>query len=174
MLDGWELTPVFTARSGAPYSIYDLANQNPNNFYVYSRLVLDQTMPATTRVATGTPDQYTVYNFGTINTGSFLNPKTGDSDFGPFPNNMTGRNAFRAPGTWNLDLGMYKGIKFGERTMLQLRLEAFNAFNHANFVINTGSAYLQNGAITGTYGPTSPGCGCTGSRNVQLGAKLVF
>jgi hypothetical protein len=169
VLDGWELAPVFTARTGAPYTIYDLANFN----YIYTRLVLNQTMPARTRVAAGA-DTYTVYNFANINTGSYINPLTGDSDFGPFPNNMTGRDAFGAPGTWNLDMGMYKSVKFGERLLLQLRLEAFNAFNHANFVINTGAAYLQAGTITGTYGPTSPGCGCNGTRNVQLGAKLVF
>ncbi len=160
VLDGWELAPVFTARTGAPYTIYDLANTN----YIYTRLVLNQTMPARTRISAGA-DTFTVYNFANINTGSYINPLTGDSDFGPFPNNMTGRDAFASPGTWNLDMGMYKSVKFGERLLLQLRLEAFNAFNHANFSINTGSAYLQAGTITGTY---------TGTRNVQLGAKVVF
>jgi hypothetical protein len=159
-LDGWELAPVFTARTGAPYTIYDLANTN----YIYTRLVLNQAMPARSRINAGA-DSFTVYNFANINTGSYVNPLTGDSDFGPFPNNMTGRDAFASPGTWNLDMGMYKSVKFGERLLLQLRLEAFNAFNHANFSINTGSAYLQAGTITGTY---------TGTRNVQLGAKVVF
>ncbi len=165
VLDGWELTPILTARTGAPYSIYDLTNTN----YIYTRVVLDQAMPAASRVATGTPNVYNVYNFGNINTGSYVNPTTGDSDFGPFPANMTGRNAFRTPGTWNLDLGMFKNVKFREDKMyLQLRLEAFNAFNHANFTVDTGSAYIFEGAgstITGSY---------TGNRNVQLGAKLVF
>jgi hypothetical protein len=159
-LDGWELAPVFTARTGAPYTIYDLQNTN----FIYTRLVLNQAMPATTRIASGT-DQYTVYNFANINTGSYINPKYGDSDFGPFPDNMTGRDAFKTPGTWNLDLGMYKSVRFTERMLLQLRLEAYNAFNHANFSINTGAAYLQAGTIVGSY---------NGSRNVQLGAKFIF
>jgi len=124
-------------------------------------------MPAATRVASGA-DQYTVYNFANINTGAYVNPLTGSSDFGPFPANMTGRDAFRSPGTWDLDLGMYKNVKFTETKMLQLRLEAYNAVNHANFSINTGSAYIFDGAgstITGQY---------TGNRNVQLGAKFIF
>ncbi len=160
--DGWELAPVFTARTGAPYSIYDLTNTN----YIYTRVLLDQAMPAATRIANGA-DSYTNYNFANIATNSYMNPLTGDSDFGPFPANMTGRDAFKTPGTWNLDLGMYKNVKFGETRFLQLRLEAYNAVNHANYSINTGSAYVVGGAgnITGLY---------NGYRNVQLGAKFVF
>ena len=154
---------MFTARTGAPYSIYDLSNDN----YIVTRVVLDQTMPASTRIAAGA-DTYTIYNFANIATGVYINPKTGDSDFGPFPANMTGRDAFKTPGTWDLDLGIYKNVKFTESKSLQLRLEAYNAPNHANFVINTGSAYIFDGAgstITGQY---------TGNRNVQLGAKFIF
>ena len=163
VLDGWELAPILTARTGAPYTIYDPTNDN----YIYTRVVLDQAAPATSRIASG-PDQYTVYNFANIATGAYVNPLTGSSDFGPFPANMTGRDAFKSPGTWNLDLGMYKNVKFGETKYLQLRLEAYNAFNHANFAINTGSADIFDGAgstITGQY---------SGYRNVQLGAKFVF
>jgi len=163
VLDGWELAPVFTARTGAPYSIYDITNDN----YIYTRVVLDQAAPAATRINSGV-DTYTLYNFANIATGTYINPITGDSDFGPFPANMTGRDAFKTPGTWNLDLGAYKNIQIGERMSLQLRLEAYNAFNHANFGVNTGSAYIVDGTgstITGQY---------NGYRNVQLGAKFIF
>ena len=162
VLDGWELAPVFTARTGAPYSIYDLTHYNGG---VVTRVVLDQAAPASTRIATGA-DQYTTYNFANIATDEYVNPIYGDSDFGPFPSNMTGRDAFKAPGTWNLDLGMYKSIKFTEGKMLQLRLEAYNADNHANYTVTTGGAYLSNGGtVNGQY---------NGYRNVQLGAKFIF
>jgi len=160
---GWELAPVFTARTGAPYTIYDLTNDN----YISTRVVLNQAAPAPTRIAAGT-DSYTVYNFANINTGAYINPITGDSDFGPFPANMTGRDAFRSPGTWNLDLGMYKNVRITESKSLQLRLESYNADNHANFSINTNNAYIIDGTgstITGSY---------NGNRNVQLGAKFIF
>ena len=160
LLGGWELAPIFTARTGAPYTIYDLSGDN----YLYTRVVLDQAMPAATRTVAGT-DTYTIYNFGNIATSTYLNPLTGSSDFGPFPANMTGRNAFRTPGTLDLDLGMYKSFLFTEKTSLQLRLEAFNALNHPNFIVNTGAAYVQAGTITGYY---------NGNRNIQLGAKFIF
>jgi hypothetical protein len=166
LLDGWEIAPVFTARTGAPFTIYDLTN----TYAIYTRVVLDQAMPAATRTNAGA-DSYTMWDFSNIATTPWLNPATGDSDFGPFPSNMTGRNAFRTPGTLDLDLGIYKAVKFTETKELQFRLEAFNAINHANFITNTGAAYMyfdgssNVGTIGGYY---------NGNRNVQLGIKFVF
>ena len=66
-------------------------------------------------------------------------------------------------------VGHRPGINFcqRERVKLQLRLEAYNAVNHANFGYNTGSAYINGGGgnIVGSY---------NGNRNIQLGAKVVF
>jgi hypothetical protein len=166
-LDGWELAPIFTARTGAPYSIYDLSNTNA----IYTRVIANQVIPVNGNLP-GRPSEGTntfgIFDFSQINVNeSYVNPITGDSDFGPFPAGMTGRNYFHTPGTFNLDLGMYKNTRVTERVTVQLRLEAYNAINHANFVVNTGSAYMYSaqGLITGTY---------EGNRNIQIGAKIVF
>lgn len=166
-LDGWELAPVFTARTGAPYSIYDLTNTNA----VYTRVIANQAIPVNGNLP-GRPSEGTntfgIFDFSKINVNeTSVNPITGDSDFGPFPAGMTGRDTFHTPGTFDLDLGIYKNTRITERASLQLRLEAYNAINHANFVVNTGSAYIAQGAglITGTY---------EGNRNIQLGAKIIF
>ena len=88
--------------------------------------------------------------------------------------------------TW--DMSLFKNIPMGERYSIQLRLEAFNAFNHPNF---SGKNYGVNvnqfpnqwspdqpvvfskasnwGTPSSTYG-TGPG----GFRVVQLGAKFFF
>ena len=168
MLDGWELAPIFTARTGAPYSIYDLTNTYGA---FYTRVILNQPLNQNTNLP-GRPSEGTnsfgLFDFSKVNVNeSYVNPITGDSDFGPWPAGMTGRDVFRSPGTWNLDAGAYKNTRITERVSLQLRLEAYNAFNHANFVVNTGSAYIANGQglISGSY---------TGNRNVQLGAKIIF
>jgi hypothetical protein len=119
------------------------------------------------RVSNGT-DSFTIFDFSQVKVDeTYLNKITGDADFGPGNGNTTGRDAFRTPGTWNLDLGMYKNTKINEHAALQLRLESYNAFNHSNFVINTGSAYIASGSglVTGSY---------YGNRNVQLAAKLIF
>ena len=130
----------------------------------------------------GTPNAYQLYNMGNYAIDeSYVNPMTGDADFGPWPANFTGRDYFHTPGNWNLNLGMYKNTRITERATLQLRLEAYNAFNHANFGVNIGGAYIYgcspgscaSGSITGGYGLLSTGA-YGDNRNIQLGAKVVF
>jgi outer membrane receptor protein involved in Fe transport len=166
VLGGWELAPIFTARTGAPYTIYDITNDN----YLYTRVAANQAIPVNgnlPRVNAG-PNTFNIFDFSKINVDeSYLNKITGDADFGPWPANFTGRDYFHQLGTWNLNLGMYKNTRVTERATLQLRLEAYNAVNHANFSINTGSAYMYGGSgfITGGY---------SGSRSVQIAAKMIF
>jgi outer membrane receptor protein involved in Fe transport len=166
VLDGWEFAPIFTARTGAPYTIYDITNDN----FIYTRVAVAGAINPNgnvPRVSNGT-NSFTLFDFSQLPVDeTYLNPITGDADFGPGNSDTTGRNAFHSPGTWNLDLGMYKNTRVTEHATLQLRLEAYDAFNHANFSVNTGSAYIVGGAglITGSY---------NGNRNVQLAAKLIF
>ena len=47
--------------------------------------------------------------------GGYVNPITGNSDFGPYPADMTKRDAFRGPGAWNFDLSLSKRFRFGDR-----------------------------------------------------------
>jgi len=174
LLDGWEFAPVFTARTGAPYSIYDLTNTN----YIYTRVAANEAIPVNgTEFQNAGADTFNIYNFSQIPVSEYVNPLTGDSDFGPFPANMTGRDYFHSPGVYNLDFGIYKNVRFTERMSLQLRLEAYNAFNHSNEYVNIGSAYTVGGAgnITASYGllpNTTPQL--YENRNIQLGAKFIF
>ena len=39
------------------------------------------------------------------------------------------------PGYWNVDTAVIKRIRFKERLGIELRLEAFNVFNHTNFSV---------------------------------------
>ncbi len=117
--------------------------------------------------APGVPDDYEYYQFTNFATGplSYYNPKLGISDDGPWPNNMIGRNTYRAPGNWNLNLGFYKNTRITEKTQLQLRLELYNAFNHANFYIYGADTEVEGPFADGYFG---------GNRNLQLGAKFIF
>jgi hypothetical protein len=172
IFDGWEFAPVFSARTGAPYTIYDITDDN----YIYTRVAANETIPVNgNEFQNGGANTFNIYNFANIPVSEYVNPKTGDSDFGPFPANMTGRNYFHTPGVYNLDLGIYKSIRFTERMSLQLRLEAYNAFNHSNLYVNEGSAYIYGGAgnITASYGNPNNGV-LPENRNVQLGAKFIF
>jgi hypothetical protein len=179
LLDGWEFAPVFSARTGAPYTIYDLTNDN----YFSTRVAANQKLPVNGNLPgdpIAGPNTYDIFDFSKIAVDeSYLNPVTGSADFGPWPANFTGRNYFHAPGVFNLDMGIYKTTRFTERVSMQLRLEAYNAFNHSNLYINESSAYISGGAgfITASYGVPNilllDGANQE-NRNIQLGLKLIF
>ena len=78
ILDGWEFAPVFTARTGAPFTIYDLTNDN----YISTRVIMNQAAPAATRVSSGQPNQYTLYDFSQISVDeNYTSTRiTGDAD----------------------------------------------------------------------------------------------
>jgi hypothetical protein len=175
ILDGWEFAPVLSARTGAPYNIYDLTNQSG---YIYTRVAANQVIPVNgNEFVSAGPNTFNILDFSKIAVSEYISPKIGTSDFGPFPANMTGRDYFHTPGIVNFDMGMYKSVRLTERMSLQLRFEAFNVLNHSNLYVNWGSAYTIGGAgnITASYGVlpnTVPQL--YENRNVQLAAKFIF
>jgi outer membrane receptor protein involved in Fe transport len=79
-----------------------------------------------------------------------------------------GRNSLRGPGFFNMDLSLFRTIRFTEGIEMQLRAEALNALNHPNFA-NPGADISNAGSfgfITSTAGQ--------GSRIFRLGARLSF
>lgn len=81
--------------------------------------------------------------------------------YGTFP-----RNALRGPGRTNFDLAIAKTTPiFRERVKLEIRAEAFNLFNHAEF--NSPSTSITSslfGQVTSTADP----------RIIQLAARFTF
>ncbi len=100
------------------------------------------------------------------------------------------RDILRYGGMENWDMSLLKNIPLGrsEARYLELRLEAFNAFNHPNFT-GQNYGYSVNGpweysdpaslisiSKNGNFGTnqSTPNTGPGGFRVVQLGAKLYF
>ena len=168
ILGGWEFAPIFTASTGSPFSIYDC-----NNAYNFcERAEAGGALPTSGTIGAataGVPDNYMYYNFPSALTsvaGAWYNPKIGNSDFGPYPSNQLGRDRFYGPGSWSFNLGLYKNTKVSERATLQLRLEMYNALNHANFILNNGDTDVAS--YTGVDGYFN------GNRNIQLGGKIIW
>ena len=138
-LGGWTISGIITARSGIPFSVYDYTDNF--NFYSVARLT-----PATpiTNYRTGAPvpsGAAGIFNVMTLPlpaSSAPLDPALGISDFGPFPADMTGRNAFRGPGAWNTDIAISKNFKLTERFNLEFRAEGFDIFNHHNLYVFAG------------------------------------
>ncbi len=71
----------------------------------------------------------------------------------------------QSPGTFSWDAALYKQTQITERIGLQIRMEAFDALNHANLSsLQTNISNAQAGVSTGR----------TGSRVVEFGARLSF
>jgi hypothetical protein len=162
-LGRWELNGIATARTGLPVNVtIDRTNGNvPYGYSVPSSERPDYVSEASVFPAGGqTPNRW-------INLEAFGMPLPGT--FGNL-----GRNALRGPGLWQLDLALAKNIAFSERLRLQLRAEAFNVLNRAQY--GNPNADLSTagnfGAIT-----TPVNVGATGSgtpRQIQLEARISF
>jgi hypothetical protein len=101
-----------------------------------------------------------------INKAAFIAPAPGT--FGTL-----GRNAFRAPGLWQADVGLSRYVTITERLSLRLRADAFNIFNRAQYGAPNADLSLGNfGVITSTV--TSYAAGRGTPREFQLSAKFIF
>jgi hypothetical protein len=178
-LGGWSLTGVFTARTGVPFSAYDYT-YNLNSYGGVPRIVPSTpitSFKATSGPATG-PNQFLLNTIPGPNDLAPFNTTLGISDFGPFPSNMIGRNAFRGPGAWNTDMSLGKKFKLTERFGLDFRAEGFNVFNHHNLYVDEPALSEDNlpssgsFAGTGVIGPALPIIGLKGGLNtIALGGN---
>jgi hypothetical protein len=77
-----------------------------------------------------------------------------------------GRNQFQVPGIANWDMSLFKSTNITERLAAQLRVEAFNLFNHSQF----GVPNMTWG--TPTFGTISSTL--IDERRLQLGLRVTF
>ena len=93
-----------------------------------------------------------------------------------------GRNTFVGPGFWASDMSLFKSFKFTERVALKFSVDAFNIFNHTNFVLaQSGQAaaetthnQLATADNVGGFTNFGQAGGTLNPRNLQLGLKLSF
>jgi len=178
VLGGWSVIPNFSARTGIPFTLWDCTNAG---YVLCPRAMYDTPFHVNyTNTPTGNPNEFNYFSIGNPDT-NYVNPLAGVSDFGPYPATMTGRNVFRAPGTWNLDFAVHKEFSLTERFKVQFRAEAFNLFNHSNlYVVYSNTDLSATSFVTTTRGVNQVNnSGTSGNplpenRNLQLALKLIF
>ena len=83
------------------------------------------------------------------------------------------RNTAWGPHFFNSDMSLTKSVTFHERYTAQLRMDAFNAFNHINLGNPGGSVDGSGGTIGGGPFPAGTG-GTTNPRQLQFTIHLQF
>lgn len=155
VVNGWELTGIWTWRSGFPFSIgsgvdnsFSGVGSDRADFTgtSLSEAVLDPSRPHSELI-----QEY-------FNTSLFV-----PNAVGTFGN--TAKNFLDGPGYFDVDLGLLKNIHITERVSAQFRAEFFNAFNSVNF-----------GQPGSTLGSSSFGVISSASdpRILQFALKLSF
>jgi hypothetical protein len=183
LIGGWQFNSIVRLASGSPISVVDprttfnlstfsgrnMANSNltkeelkelfgvfrtPNGIYFINPSVID---PVTGRAANGTS---VTTNIPTFDGQVFFNVPPGQVG-------QLERNAFDGPGYFNIDASLFKNIRIREEMRVQLRLEAFNVLNRANFVLGSQIPSINSstfGRITSTAAP----------RVLQFAARFEF
>ena len=121
LLSGWTLSSLVQFSSGRPYA----ALLSPACTSVSGVLDFSDCTGA------GGNLNDTAFNQATANSASGINGA------GPTPG--VGLNSFYGPWIESIDLGLSRTFRIKEGHQLQLQVQAFNLFNHANY-------YVQNGA----------------------------
>lgn len=153
---GWRVAAEAQMQSGIPFTVTESTDPfNSGSAY--------GTRP--NRVGLGYLTNPTIKHWFDTSTSSFTVNPTGSGVFG-----TSGRNILRGPGSDNWDISLMKDIHYAERGFVELRLDAFNAFNHPQFGLP--NANIQSGAsVAGAITTTAT---ATNSRELQGAVKVYF
>jgi len=162
--EGWSVNSLFRAQDGRPFTVYERGD--PSNQGLRETYADYNGAPLNYHYHISDPSQ----DF--FNTSAFTTPPAN----GTVGN--TGRNSVRQPGIAQLDVGIFKNFKFGERYSLKFKWEVFNVLNHAMFAVETGNI---DSSGFGKYFATpdvglgfNPVLGTGAQRNMQFGLSVDF
>lgn len=145
----WQVSGIFAAATGTPLIITEGASENTSRPDIMG--------PPVTNNCTHTL-QY-------LNKAAFVPVPISQASGLPVRPGTLGRGAVRGPGYWNTDLSLGKNFRVTERVQFQIRMDAFNAFNHTNLSSFSGDVLNSSfGRFTNTRG----------ARVAQLNARLSF
>jgi hypothetical protein len=157
VLGGWQLNAIATVSSGTPFTVYDTRNVAQQGSH-----------PEITGFAGSRPDLVANPDLGNRTVDQWVSRSSfrrldAVLEAGRFGN--AGRNIARAPGQGILDVSVFKNWNISERVRAQLRIEAFNVTNHANFGVPVNDLVSPNFGRILEAGPP---------RVFQAGLKFLF
>jgi hypothetical protein len=165
-LKGWQINNITTLRSGTPFTVQLGFNRSRNlNTTSFSMHERPDAVPGCDPVLGGA-DRYWDIN-------CFSLPAE-------FTRGNAPRNSVIGPGLLSVDLSLVKAFDLGATRRFEVRLEAFNVLNRANFAVPSSAGRTAFTGVNPNGTPVvAPLWGritatTTTSRQVQVGGKIVF
>jgi hypothetical protein len=158
-VQGWEFSLIEQIQSGNPINFH-----TTNTAFTGAGTLRPN---VTGRVATG----YTPGRNGNPSFVTYIQNPTALVDQGAAFGNL-GRNVVIGPGFSNLDVALVKNTRITEHLSWQLRADAFDLFNQANF--NQPNATVDSGTFGLISATRFPPGDSGSSRQLQLAMKLIF
>ena len=165
ILGDWELTTTALARTGFPVNVL-----MPSSYVALDGASGTQRPDLISGVSLTPPGGRSATRW--INPAAFAAPA---GEFGTAP-----RDLLRGPGTWQVDLGLFKHISLTERASLEFRSELFNIFNHPQLGPPQSTFNASNttgfGSIIGAVNTTTPisPVGSGTPREIQFALRVAF
>jgi hypothetical protein len=162
LANNWQVAPLIRILSGQPLNVTSGADNSRTGIQLDRPNLIPGVDPYThQKIQRASPG-----NLAYLNKAAFTQNAVGT--YGTI-----GRNAFRTPANYNVDLAVSRIFPIHERLNFQLRMEAFNVLNHPNFAPTsaTGGGAYTLGLNSGTFGNST---GALDPRIFQLAGKFNF
>jgi hypothetical protein len=193
VLTGWSLTGSTVYQTGTPFSVFNSGSANGVSVSDNAGFALDAGYDSYPDVLRSEGRRSPCFT-RTVDTGA-IGPIIRNSCQFVAPRGLTqgnaGRNFMNNPSRINFDAALLKDMKLREAASLQFRAEAFNVFNHTQFILydptkgNTSSNTIScYGDVTTGYSAGAATCDSGNGflhpveahrpRTVQFGLKLQF
>lgn len=157
VIGGWDLSGIARLSSGLPFGLSDGDGWSTNWEYEGYQV---QTGPVKVKKnirSDGTPLAFDPA------------PVTGKNMRDPYPGETGQRNFYRGDGFFNVDAGLHKVIKLGDRYNLAIAGEVFNVSNSVRFDVHSIDTGSTDGAQLGAYSQT-----LTTYRRMQFSGRFEF
>ncbi len=196
ILGGWLVDPIISKMSGTPFTVTGSGSSlNANGSTQTADLIGNYHKVSGKPLRTGAVCQETDLSCHFFDPSAFGAPLITCSTLpcaaGTTPSHYgdTGRNEFRGPGYFNMNLSVLRNFKITERYSFEVRADAFGFTNTPHFANpnagcpgSTGTACLTGsttapntfGTITGTVSPGGFFGPDPGTRTIWFGATLKF
>ncbi len=168
VFDNWQVSGIYTAQSGAPLGTsYSFSpTQDITGSTDTGRLTV-----------VGNPQQTNHATLEAFNVNALAPPPVAACEVPNPPFSCwgnAGKDVFHGPGINNWDTSLFKNMPFLEGHLrAQLRVEAYNIFNHTQFTtVGTAATYNASGVQTSaTFGQYTA---AANGRQLQLALRIMF